>query len=66
MRTVLFAPEDLALVRGEPAGRRRLLDELLVQRTPRLPAVLADYERVVRQRNSLLKCARARGLPETG
>ncbi|WP_298227883.1 DNA replication/repair protein RecF [Gryllotalpicola sp.] len=60
--SVLFAPEDLALVRGEPGVRRRFLDELLVQRTPRLVGVLADYERVVKQRNSLLKSARARGL----
>jgi DNA replication and repair protein RecF len=60
--SVLFAPEDLAIVRGEPSVRRRMLDELLVQRTPRLAGVMADYERVLRQRNSLLKSARARGL----
>lgn len=60
--SVLFAPEDLAIVRGEPSVRRRMLDELLVQRTPRLAAVMADYERVLKQRNSLLKSARARGL----
>ncbi|MFF2272620.1 DNA replication/repair protein RecF [Agromyces sp. NPDC058136] len=60
--TVLFAPEDLAIVRGEPGVRRRMLDELLVQRTPRLGGVMADYERVLRQRNTLLKSARARGL----
>ena len=60
--SVLFAPEDLAIVRGEPSVRRRLLDELLIQRTPRLAGVMADYERVLRQRNSLLKSARARGL----
>lgn len=62
--TVLFAPEDLALVRGEPAGRRRFLDELLVLRTPRMSGVLADYDRVLRQRNSLLKSARASGVRE--
>ena len=56
--SVLFAPEDLALVRGEPSGRRRFLDELLVLRNPRLSAVLSDYERVLRQRNTLLKSAR--------
>ena len=61
--SVLFAPEDLAIVRGEPSVRRRMLDELLVQRTPRLSGVMADYERVLKQRNSLLKSARARGLP---
>lgn len=60
--SVLFAPEDLAIVRGEPGVRRRLLDELLVQRTPRLSGVMADYERVLKQRNSLLKSARSRGL----
>ena len=60
--SVLFAPEDLAIVRGEPSGRRRFLDELLVLRTPRLAGVLGDYERVVRQRNTLLKSARASGL----
>ncbi|MEJ3405667.1 DNA replication/repair protein RecF [Rathayibacter sp. YIM 133350] len=60
--SVLFAPEDLALVRGDPAGRRRYLDELLVQRTPRLASVMADYERVLKQRNSLLKSARASGV----
>jgi DNA replication and repair protein RecF len=60
--TVLFAPEDLAIVRGEPSVRRRMLDELLVQRTPRLAGVMTDYERVLKQRNSLLKSARARGL----
>jgi DNA replication and repair protein RecF len=57
--SILFAPEDLALVRGEPGGRRRFLDELLVARNPRLAGVLADYERVLRQRNTLLKSARA-------
>jgi DNA replication and repair protein RecF len=60
--SVLFAPEDLAIVRGEPSVRRRMLDELLVQRTPRMAGVMADYERVLKQRNSLLKSARSRGL----
>jgi DNA replication and repair protein RecF len=59
--SVLFAPEDLALVRGEPSGRRRFMDELLILRTPRMSAVLADYDRVLRQRNTLLKSARASG-----
>src|SRR5690606_27991640 len=63
--SVLFAPEDLALVRGEPSGRRRFLDELLVLRSPRFTAVLADYDRVLRQRNTLLKSARASGLKES-
>lgn len=56
--SVLFAPEDLALVRGEPSGRRRFLDQLLVQLTPRFAGVIADYERVLKQRNTLLKSAR--------
>lgn len=57
--SVLFAPEDLALVRGEPGIRRRFLDQLLIQRSPRLAGVIADYERVLKQRNTLLKSARA-------
>ncbi|MFL6138942.1 MAG: DNA replication/repair protein RecF [Frankiaceae bacterium] len=57
VRTVLFAPEDLALVKGDPAERRRFLDELLVQRAPRFAGVRADYERVLKQRNALLKSA---------
>lgn len=56
--SVLFAPEDLALVRGEPSGRRRFLDQLLIQLVPRFAGVIADYERVLRQRNTLLKSAR--------
>jgi DNA replication and repair protein RecF len=57
--SVLFAPEDLSLVTGDPGLRRRFLDELLIQRSPRLAGVLGDYDRVLRQRNSLLKSARA-------
>lgn len=57
LRVVLFAPEDLSLVRGDPAERRRFLDDLLVARAPRLAAVRADYERVLKQRNALLKTA---------
>jgi len=60
LRTVLFAPEDLALVKGDPDGRRRYLDELLVARAPRYAGVRSDYERVVRQRTALLKSARSR------
>jgi len=58
-RTVLFSPEDLALVKGDPADRRRFLDELLVLRAPRFSGVRSDYDRVLRQRNSLLKSAGA-------
>lgn len=57
VRTVQFAPEDLALVKGDPDGRRRFLDELAVQLRPQLAAVLADYDRVLRQRSALLKTA---------
>lgn len=59
LRTVLFAPEDLALVKGDPEGRRRFLDELAVQVQPRMAGVLADYDRVLRQRSALLKTAGA-------
>ncbi|WP_309069354.1 DNA replication/repair protein RecF, partial [Microbacterium sp.] len=59
---VLFAPEDLQIVRGDPSSRRRFADQLLIQRTPRMSAVLADYDRTLRQRTALLKSARARGL----
>lgn len=61
MRCVLFAPEDLALVKGDPAERRRYLDDLLVARAPRYAGVRADYERVLRQRATLLKSAGAAG-----
>lgn len=57
LRTVLFAPEDLSLVKGDPDGRRRFLDELLVLLSPKLASVRSDYERVIRQRNALLKSA---------
>ncbi len=57
LRTVLFAPEDLALVKGDPDGRRRFLDELLVARAPRLAGVRADLDRVLKQRNALLRSA---------
>jgi DNA replication and repair protein RecF len=64
LRAVLFAPEDLALVRGDPGERRRYLDELATTQRPRIAAVRADYDRVVRQRTALLKSswsARNRG-----
>jgi DNA replication and repair protein RecF len=57
LRTVLFAPEDLGIVKGDPAQRRGYLDDLLVARSPRYAAVHADYERVLKQRNALLKSA---------
>ena len=55
LRMVLFAPEDLAMVKGDPSERRRFLDELIVARWPRLAGTRADYDRVLRQRNTLLK-----------
>lgn len=57
VKTVLFAPEDLALVRGEPSERRRYLDDIVGTRQPRLAGVKADYDRVLKQRNALLKSA---------
>lgn len=57
LRAVLFAPEDLHLVRGDPAERRRFIDELVVQRGPRWAAARSDYDRVLRQRSALLKTA---------
>jgi DNA replication and repair protein RecF len=57
LRAVLFAPEDLALVRGDPSERRRYLDELATIRRPRIAGVRADYDKVVRQRTALLKTA---------
>jgi DNA replication and repair protein RecF len=58
--TVIFAPEDLMLVRGEPSGRRKFMDDLIIQRTPRLAGVVSDYDRVLKQRNTLLKTARVK------
>ena len=57
VRTVLFAPEDLALVKGDPEQRRRFVDDLLVARQPRWAGVRSDYDKIVRQRNTLLKSA---------
>lgn len=57
LRTVLFAPEDLALVKGDPGDRRRFLDDLLVLRAPRYAGVQADYDRVLKQRTTLLRTA---------
>ncbi|MCD4533113.1 DNA replication/repair protein RecF [Nocardioides sp. cx-169] len=57
VRTVVFSPEDLTLVKGDPSDRRRFLDDLLVLRMPRLAGVRSDYDRILRQRNSLLKTA---------
>lgn len=59
VRTVVFAPDDLTLVKGDPSDRRKFLDDLLVLRAPRLAGVRSDYDRILRQRNSLLKTAGA-------
>jgi DNA replication and repair protein RecF len=59
LSTVLFAPEDLALVKGDPSERRRFLDDMVVALIPRLAGARSDYERVLRQRNALLKTAGA-------
>jgi DNA replication and repair protein RecF len=56
-KSILFAPEDLALIKGDPSERRRFLDEILILRTPRYAGVIADYERALKQRNALLKSA---------
>lgn len=61
LRAVLFAPEDLAIVRGDPGERRRYLDELLGQRRPAFAAMRADYDRTLRQRNQLLRRSRHLG-----
>src|SRR6202008_371447 len=64
LRALLFAPEDLALVRGDPADRRRYLDDLAIVRRPAVAGVRADYDKVLRQRTALLKSvsgARYRG-----
>jgi DNA replication and repair protein RecF len=65
LRTVVFSPVDIAIVKGDPSERRRLLDDLIVARWPRMAGVRADYERVLRQRNTLLKSlsGRFRGGP---
>ena len=57
VRTVVFSPDDLTLVKGDPSDRRKFLDDLLVLRSPRLAGVRSDYDRVLKQRNSLLKTA---------
>lgn len=65
-QVVLFAPEDLQIVRSDPSARRRFADQLLIQRAPRMAGVLSDYDRVLKQRTALLKSARARGIRGEG
>jgi DNA replication and repair protein RecF len=57
VRTVVFAPDDLTLVKGDPSDRRKFLDDLLVLRAPRFASIRSDYDRILRQRNTLLKTA---------
>jgi DNA replication and repair protein RecF len=59
LNSVIFAPEDLDIVKRDPSNRRTFLDQLVIQLTPRMLGVYGDYERVLKQRNTLLKTARA-------
>jgi DNA replication and repair protein RecF len=61
LNSVIFAPEDLDIVKRDPTNRRAFIDQLIVQFTPRMLGVYSDYERVLKQRNTLLKSARAIG-----
>jgi DNA replication and repair protein RecF len=61
VNSVVFAPEDIDIVKRDPSNRRNFIDQLLVQFSPRLAGVMTDYERVLKQRNTLLKTARATG-----
>ena len=58
VKAICFSPEDLEIVKGDPSTRRNFLDQLLIQFSPRLAGVLSDYDRVLRQRNTLLKTSR--------
>lgn len=59
VQVVTFAPEDLDIVKKDPTNRRKFIDDLLIQLTPRYSGVISDYERVLKQRNALLKSARS-------
>jgi DNA replication and repair protein RecF len=61
LNSVIFAPEDLDVVKRDPTNRRAFIDQLIIQFTPRMLGVYSDYERVLKQRNTLLKSARATG-----
>ncbi|MFZ4117110.1 MAG: DNA replication/repair protein RecF [Rhodoluna sp.] len=58
VNAVIFSPEDLDIVKRDPANRRDFIDELIVQLSPRMSAVYSDYERVLKQRNTLLRTAK--------
>lgn len=64
LRTVVFSPEDLSVVKGDPAARRSFLDALVVNRWPRMAGVRADYDRILKQRNTLLKSMAAPRRPD--
>ena len=66
VRTVVFAPEDLAIVRGDPSERRGFIDELVVSRWPRFAGVKAEYDRVLKQKTALLKAMSGRGAKAAG
>jgi DNA replication and repair protein RecF len=66
LNSVIFAPEDLDIVKRDPSNRRAFLDQLIVQFNPRMHGVYADYDRVLKQRNTLLKSARATGTKGDG
>ena len=63
LRTVVFSPEDLSVIKGDPAARRTFLDALVVNRWPRMAGVRADYDRILKQRNTLLKSMSGRHGP---
>jgi DNA replication and repair protein RecF len=65
VNTVTFAPEDLDIVKKDPSNRRAFIDELLVQVSPRFAGVFSDYDRVLKQRNTLLRTARQTGAKGT-
>lgn len=65
IRAVMFAPEDLALVKGDPADRRKFLDETLIQRSPRFVGVRTDYEKILKQRNALLRSPNKENIDST-
>ncbi len=66
IRSIFFAPEDLDMVRGDPSGRRRFMDELAIARWPRIAGVKADYDRVLKQKTTLLKAMSGRSIRSAG
>ncbi len=65
VRVIMFSPEDLTLVKGDPSERRSFMDQTLIQRTPRFIGVKSDYEKVLRQRNALLKSSNRENIDST-